>query len=239
MVSREKFVPQDKSIFVATDVEAARLQELVERTCLVKGIGGYKVGFEVTLEIGLPESVKIVKEYTNHPIMYDHQKGGTDTPQKGTRFANVCAKAGVEAVILYPFGGAKTEREWIKAGQGVGLTVMVGGHMTQPEFLSSEGGFISDDAPDRIYTIAAENGVRDFVVPGNKIHYVRHYKELLSSILGKDNFTLYSPGFVTQGGKISEFAKVAGNNYHPIVGEIIYNSPDITAAAGKITRQLE
>jgi len=34
--------------------------------------------------------------------------------------------------------------------------VLVGGHMTQPEFLVSEGGFIADDAPERIFKIAIE-----------------------------------------------------------------------------------
>lgn len=234
----ELLIPRDKSVIPAADVEAEKFAELIEKTCLVEGIGGYKVGLALALEKGLPWVVGNVKEFTDLPVIYDHQKGGTDIPDMGTTFAKVCKKAGVDAIILFPFGGAKTERDWIKASQDAGLTVLVGGHMTQPEFLASEDGFIADQAPDRIYRIAAESGVRDFVVPGNKVEYVQHYRELLEGILGQNTFTLYAPGFITQKGEISEFAKVAGDRWHAIVGSAVYKAVDITAAAKQMTSQI-
>ncbi len=238
MPNNESLIPRDKSVIVAADVEAQKLSELVQKTCIVEGISGYKVGFELGLERGLPWVVRTVKEHTDLPVIYDHQKAGNDIPDMGVKFAKVCKNAGVDAIILFPFASAKTERDWIKASQDAGLTVLVGGHMTQEEFLSTEGGFISPDAPDRIYSIAAENGVRDFVVPGNKVEYVRHYKELLDGILGLNNFTLYAPGFITQKGEISEFAKVAGDRWHAIVGSAIYKAVDLAAAAEQMTSQI-
>lgn len=239
MPNNELLIPLDKSVIVAADVEAQKLSELVKKTCVVKGISGYKVGLELGLEQGLPWVVRTVKEHTDLPVIYDHQKAGNDIPDMGVKFAKVCKKAGVDAIILFPFASAKTERDWIKASQDAGLAVLVGGHMTQEEFLSTEGGFISPDAPDRIYRIAAENGVRDFVVPGNKVEYVEHYRELLDSILGSNNFTLYAPGFITQKGEISEFAKVAGDRWHAIVGSAIYKAVDLTAAAEQMTSQIK
>jgi len=234
----ERLVSRDKSVIVAADVESSRLSELVENTCLVEGIGGYKVGLALALEKGLPRIVGEVREHTELPVIYDHQKAANDIPVMGAKFARVCKESGVDAVILFPFGGAKTERDWIHACQDEELGVLVGAHMTQPEFLVSEGGFIADDSPDRIFTIAAQEGVRDFVVPGNKAGYVEHYRQLFEELVGKDNFTLYAPGFITQGGEISDFARAAGDRWHAIVGSAIYKALDINTAAQQMTSQI-
>jgi len=235
----ERIINRDKSVIVAADVEFSRLPELVKQTCLVEGISGYKVGLELALERGLPDVVGAVKDNSDLHVMYDHQKAGNDIPETGSRFAKVCKKAGVDSVILFPFGGAKTERDWIHACKDAGLGVLVGAHMTQPEFLYSEGGSVAGGAPNRIFTIAAENGVRDFVVPGNKIEHVRHYKELFDTMLGEGNFTLYAPGFITQGGEISDFAQAAGEKWHAIVGSAIYKAVDMNEAAKQMTRGIK
>ncbi len=231
-------IERDKSVIVAADVEFSRLPELVKETCLVEGISGYKIGLELALEKGLPHVVGAVKENCDLHVMYDHQKAGNDIPETGARFARVCKKAGVDSVILFPFVGPITEKDWIRACQDQGLGVLVGAHMTQPGFLYSEDGSIADDAPQRIFKIAVENGVRDFVVPGNKIEYIAKYKRLLDQQLGEGNFILYAPGFITQGGEISSVAQVAGNNWHAIVGSAIYKAVNINEAAKQMTRQI-
>jgi len=214
----EKIIQLDRSVVVAADVEASKLSDLVRQTCVVEGIGGYKVGLALALEEGLPRIVGQVKEETDLPVIYDHQKAG--------------------AIILFPFGGAKTERDWIHAAQDQDLGVLVGAHMTQPEFFHSEGGSVADDAPQKIFTIAAQEGVKDFVVPGNKLEYVQKYTDLFDDILGPGNFTLYAPGFITQGGEISDFAKAAGDRWHVIVGSAIYKAVNINEAAEQMTKQI-
>lgn len=235
----ERIIPYDKSIVVAADVESSKLSELVEKTCLVEKIGGYKIGLVLALEEGLSRVVGTVRDYTELPIIYDHQKAGNDIPAMGTEFASVCRKSGVDAIILFPFGGGKTERDWIHAAQDESLGVLVGAHMTQEQFLVSEGGFVADGSPNRMFTIAAEEGVRDFVVPGNKVEYVEHYRGVFEGVLGKDNFTLYAPGFVTQKGEISDFAKAAGDRWHAIVGSAIYKASNINSAAQLMTCQIK
>ena len=234
----ERIIQADRSVIVAADVQAEKLSKLVESTYLVEGIGGYKVGLALALEKGLPNIVDLILYHTDLPVIYDHQKAGNDIPAMGATFAKVCSKAGVDAVILFPFAGPKTEKDWIQACQDQGLGVIVGAHMTQPNFLASEDGFIADESPDRIFTLAVEEGVRDFVVPGNKVEYVQHYKELFDNLLGIGNFTLYAPGFVTQGGEISEFAAIAGSQWHTIVGSGIYNAEDMTFAANEMTKNI-
>lgn len=234
-----RLIKAERSVIVAADVpDLETLRELVKSTCDVEGIGGYKVGLELAIPNGLIAVVNAIREYTDLPIIYDHQKGGTDIPELGEKFAKSVKLSGVDAVILFPFGGAATEEKWIKACQKEGLVVLVGGHMTQEKFLASEGGFIEDKAPEEIYLIAAENGVRDFVVPGNKAECVQIYRRLLENALGPGNFVLYAPGFIAQGGNISETGKVAGENWHAIVGSAIYKAENKREAAEITTRQI-
>lgn len=232
-------INREKSVIVAADVEPDRLANLVKGTCGVEGIGGYKIGLVLALTEGLPSVVNAVREQSEFPIIYDHQKAGNDIPEMGTPFARTCRKAGVNAVILFPFGGGKTAPDWIKACQDQDLGVLVGAHMTQPQFLWEEGGVIHTGGPQRIFEIAAQSGVTDFVVPGNKVEYVQRYRALLETIVGEEKLQLYAPGFIKQGGQISEMAAVAGKRWHAIVGSAIYNSDDVTAAAEEMTRQIK
>ena len=181
---------------------------------------------------------KAIREYTDLPIIYDHQKGGNDIPGMGKTFAKVVADGGVDSAILFPFGGRLTEKTWIEACRDAGLVVLVGGHMTQKEFLASEGGFIDDNSPEEIYAQAAVCGVRHFVVPGNKIEYVEKYRKLLEKILGVGNFVLWAPGFISQNGEITEFAEKAGDNWMAIVGGAIYNADNKNEAAKMITADI-
>lgn len=235
---QEKLIARDKSVIIAADVKPNLLSPLVKATCKVDGIGGYKIGLGLGLGFGLGETTARIKDQTDLPVIYDHQKAGNDIPNMGQEFADVCSDAGVDAVIFFPFSTPVTEEDWIKAAQDAGLHVLVGGHMTVPKFLESEGGFIADSAPERIYRLGAELGVRNFVVPGNKVEYVRRYRELLENVLGAGNFDLFAPGFITQGGAISEFANEAGEKWHAIVGSAVYKAVNIRAAAEQMTAQI-
>jgi orotidine-5'-phosphate decarboxylase len=238
----ERLISLDRSVIPACDVNSmGKLMQLVLATSTVSGIGAYKIGLELVIPYGLKELVQMIRDISALPIIYDHQKGGTDIPELGAKFARAVKSAGVDAVILFPFGGAKTEREWIKACQGEGLVVLVGGHMTQAEFLESEKGFISNKAPEQIYGLAADWNVRNFVVPGNKVEFVDYYRLLFENMVGEGNFTLYAPGFVDQGGEVSKTGKVAGKNWHAIVGGGIYNAGGVEQmkeAAVKLTSQI-
>ncbi len=238
----QKLITQEKSVIPACDVaDLKKLGELVEATAGVSGIGAYKVGLELVIHFGLGRASETIRKYSQLPIIYDHQKGGTDIPELGPKFAKAVKSSGADAVILFPFAGAATEREWIKACQEEGLVVLVGGHMTQPEFLESEGGFVADLSPYAMYTIATENKVNDFVVPGNKAGFVFQYRQLVERLLGEGEFTLYAPGFISQGGDISETGKVAGANWHAIVGSAIYKKEGVEAmrkAALEVTSQI-
>ncbi len=221
----KRIIEADRSIIPACDVDSLdKLRSLVKATAGVDGIGGYKLGFTLALRYGLPECVKEIRALSDKPLIYDHQKAGTDIPDTGKPFAQACAEAGVDAVILVPMSGPATQVAWTQAAQDAGLSVMVAGEMTHERFLQSDGGYLSNDAPSRILSLAARLGVADFVVPGTKPDKIAQYRTELEKTLGAGNFAFYSPGFVAQGGDLGEGAKAAGKRFHPIVGRAIYNA---------------
>lgn len=231
----KNLIKSDKSIIPACDVETLEeLQNLVKQTCSVEGIGAYKIGFELVIPFGMNQVVQTIKDLTNHPIIYDHQKAATDIPATGTKFVNACK--GADSIIFFPQAGPVTEEAWINAANEAGMHVIVGGEMTHKGYLESDNGYLKDDMPVRSYTIAANLGVTDFVVPGNKPDKILEYKNMLEAMGVKPTF--YSPGLVAQGGSITAGAKAAGDRWHAIVGRGIYEAKDMNKAAKELVKEI-
>ncbi|HLC60704.1 MAG TPA: orotidine 5'-phosphate decarboxylase / HUMPS family protein [Candidatus Nanoarchaeia archaeon] len=223
-----------KSIIPSCDVNSLeKLDKLVKSTCTVKGIGAYKIGFELVIPFGMKKVVKIIRKHTKLPIIYDHQKAGTDIPDMGLKFMQACK--GVDAVIIFPQAGPETETAWIQAAQQTNMRIIVGGEMTHKGYLKNDNGFVDDDAPKRIYEIAASLGVTDFVIPGNKPEKCFEYDEIIKKKV-KDP-VYYSPGLITQGGSISELAKKL-KSWHAIIGRAIYEADNMEKAAEEFSKSL-
>jgi len=218
----------DKSIIPACDVRPERYEEIIRETHEITKVGAYKIGAALALSIGLKNAVQIARRYTKKPLIYDHQKAGNDVPDTADEFCTVLKESGIDAVILFPFAGPATQTAWTQTAQKMGLTVIVGGFMTHERFLLSEDGYMPSSSIEKIYTNATFQGVSDYVVPGNKPAVIEKIRSLL---LAKGvSPTLYAPGFITQGGKISDAALVAGPRWHAIVGRAIYQASDIKKA---------
>ena len=216
-----------RSISLAADVEPEKFEGLVEQLHGVEGLTTVKIGFEVGLGLGLRTAVKIVHE-AGLKAVYDHQKAANDIPATGMNFARAMERAQVDAAILFPYTGPVTQEAWTNRLQEAGVGVISGGEMTHDEITASEdgltAGYVHPRAFARMYARAAELGVRDFVVPGNKPAKVSGYRSQLEQLLGVGNFTLWAPGFVTQGGDISETGRAAGPSFNAIVGSGIYGT---------------
>lgn len=229
----DKIIQREKSIIPACDVPLDLYEKIVKDTTDVDCVGAYKIGFELGLSYGLPKVVELTRKYNDKPIIYDHQKAGTDIPATGKKFARIMRNAGVDAVILFPrTNDYKTHEAWVKASQDQGLGVIVGGEMTHqqnPPHYSE----IMD-----IYSDAASFGVKDFVVPGNKPESIRRIRVVIEDEIELTNVAYYAPGFVAQGGVISEGAKAAGKRFHAIVGRTVYTAQDIRKAAVDLSSKL-
>jgi orotidine-5'-phosphate decarboxylase len=206
---------------------------LVCRTAGRASVYGYKLGFSLGLGYGLPEAVRRIREWTDKPLIYDHQKAATDIPDTGALFGDVMKKAGIDEVILFPHTGPRTLEAWTRAMQERNLKVIVGAVMTHPAYLVSEGGFIADEAAARAYRQAAGLGVSAFVVPLTK-------PDLVAALAADVPFTadqeFYSPGFGAQGGDPAQFPAL--KTHRLIMGRSLLAAEDPVKELGAIEERL-
>ena len=88
-------------IIPACDILTLReFERILEETSSIEGIVGYKIGSVLALRFSLPEICRIAKKHTDLPLIYDHQKAGTDIPAIAEKFAESCAKSGISAAII-------------------------------------------------------------------------------------------------------------------------------------------
>ncbi len=241
-----KIIQRDRSVIPACDVPLDICEEIAKETADIEKIGGYKIGPALTGRPGYDKVVEVARRYTNKPLIFDAQKWGTDIPDTAEKILRPVKESGIDAVILFPQSGPATEYAWIKVAQELELGVIVGGLMTHPKYIRSEGGYIADEAVMEMYMNAAKLGVRNFVVPGNRPDDIKRIKKTLEKFT-ETTVTFYAPGFIAQGGKISDAAEAAGDKWHAIVGRGIYfnkekdrmNSPEeIKQAALDLTSKL-
>ncbi|MEM1009613.1 MAG: orotidine 5'-phosphate decarboxylase / HUMPS family protein, partial [Myxococcota bacterium] len=155
----------------------------------------------------------------------------------GKLFARVLRQAGISVGILFPQAGPETLRAWVEALREEDLGVMVGGWMSHPHYVQSDGGFLSDDGVQEIYKASARLGVCDYVMPGNQPEVI----EALRGLLLAQGITprLYMPGFVTQGGDVQEAAAVSGNFWHAIVGRALVQAEDPVLVLDHLWAQMQ
>lgn len=234
-------IPAEQSLVLAMDVDGAWFYDLMSALELVESIGAVKFGF-LQLNTGLESCVELARDTLgNVPILYEHQKIGSGVTEGDFKFAKTLKRAGVDAVIIYPFTGPTTQENWTKSLLDEGLEVLIGGVMTHEKFLLSEGGYVADEAVLKIFSLAIAQGVEHFVIPANKLHWVARIKQLLDDELGPGKYVLYGNGFIRQGGDLASCMRIVGNRLHAIIGSAIYkhtNVEDMRRAALSFSNQL-
>ncbi len=219
----------EKSIIPACDVNMRVFEDIVRATADLPQVGAYKIGAALALQEGLSVVAKVARKHTSKPLIYDHQKAGTDIPETGKLFAATLKTCGMDAVILFPLSGPATQTAWIRSAQEAGLHVLLGAHMTHERFLLTDGGFLDASPLEKIYTNGASLGIQNYVVPGNKPKVIERVRSLLTE--QKVDPVFFAPGFIAQGGGLSDAAKVAGPRWHAIVGRALYEARDIRKTA--------
>jgi orotidine-5'-phosphate decarboxylase len=235
--SERMFGQRNSGIILAADVENLEaLTRITSLTATIPEFVGIKIGFSLALRYGLPTVVKQVRATCNLPLIYDHQKAGTDIPQMGAPFAAVCREAGINGVIFFPQAGPKTLEAFVSGAINEELVPIVGLVMSHPMYLHSEGGYIVDDAPTRMAEIALQLGVTNFVLPGTKPEIVRQFAQ---GVLANTRATIMMPGIGSQGGSIAEACNAASpHRCFPIIGSAIYASQVPTSAANRFAAEL-
>jgi orotidine-5'-phosphate decarboxylase len=228
-------------IVVACDVTGLEaLGRLVKELSDVDFVVGFKLGMYLTLKYGLPAAVEAVKKWVDKPLIYDHQKFGTDIPDIcGGEALKLLKDAGIEGVIIFPQSGVETLKSTVRGCQTYNLTPIIGGLMTHRGFLVSEGGYIEDEAPERIYRDAARLGVDHFVLPGNRIPLMKNFTSKIASWIAEPKILF--PGVGSgQGGSLKEaFQTTQHASSYAILGRSIYQSSNPRKAAEELWKEVE
>ncbi|MBI5511860.1 MAG: orotidine 5'-phosphate decarboxylase [Deltaproteobacteria bacterium] len=217
--------PHAKKLIPALDIgDLDEAVTLVAAVDALPEVYGYKVGFALGLSFGLPKVCAAIRARSQKPIIYDHQKAGTDIPDTGSLYAQTLSTAGVTEAIIFSHAGPQTQAAWIDALRNEGLKIIVGGVMTHPRFLASEGGYLVDDRILDAYKLAADKGVTAFVVPLTKPDIVQAIARRLGD---GGQWEFYSPGLGAQGGSVTSLATL--KNHYIIVGRSLFAASDKVA----------
>lgn len=217
----------------ACDVSSlSKLQMLIEATSSLPFIAGYKIGTPLSIPHGLKSVSEVIRRYSDLPIIYDHQKYGSDIPA-------ICARASLQAIIksridgliIFPHAGIETLQRTVNACFKAAITPIIGGDMTHKGYLARDGGYIADDAPTRIYQDAAKLGVDHYVIPGTKPQMIPKYRGVIEASI-EDPIFLFPGVGKGQGGDIRViFDTLQPHSAFAIVGRGIYSEADPTKAA--------
>lgn len=230
-------IKENKSIIIACDFDNLdRLKEIISSSYDMDIVGGYKIGFGLALKYGLSNVVSMIRKITEKPIIYDHQKGGTDVLHTAKIFSKIMKESMVDYAIIFPLSGPSVEKAWIEELKANDIIPIIGGIMTVHDFLASTGGFIKDEGPLEIYKIAAELKVRDFILPGNNLEILKQYKKIIDSMV--ENPIYYLPGLGIQGGDLKLCSKIMEKNWHAIIGRNIYNARNIREVIIELSRMM-
>lgn len=222
-------------IIVALDADTVdACKKTIDLTARVEGVVGYKLGMTMALSLGLKESVKQLRSHTDLPLLYDHQKAGPDVFDMAAKFAALAADAKVDGLILFPVAGPRAVEGFVGESLKRGILPLVGGDLPFPDYNVSGGGYVADDALERIIDKAIEVGADTFIVPGNNTRKLEYHASRLKS--RKPTFVV--PGIGPLGGKLGELVPAAqGCSLYGVVGRAVYGAPDQTAAARALVEE--
>ena len=225
--------PSRYGVIPACDVDSVpALSRIVKATGDLSFIQGYKIGMDLVVRCGVGEVVDAIRRFTDLPVIYDHQKFGTDIPEIcGGRILEILRDVGISAVIIFPQAGIETLEAAVRACERLGLVPIVGGEMTHKGYLVQEGGYITDDAPQRMYLDAAELGVEYFVLPGTRVESIKRYRSQLEKVVESPKFLFPGIGKGQGGDIVAAFRAVGPLGGYAIVGRGIYAEEDSRQAA--------
>src|SRR5215469_11025306 len=190
-------------ILIELDMDSLdEMSRVVEQTSGISGVVGYKVGLTVTLRLGLSGAVRHLRASTDLPLIYDHQKAGPDVPDMAQKFSATCKEAKVDGVILFPLAGPRAVVAFAGSAYLNRLLPIVGGDLPFFDYNATGGGYVIDDALNKIFRKAIEVGVDHFVIPGNTAKKIAHHARWLVEEIERP--ILFVPGIGALGGSIAE-----------------------------------
>ena len=162
------------------------LIDAIDATNSIPFVVGYKIGALPVLEAGLKDTLRSIRKISSKPLLYDHQKLGSDLPDiyKG-RILDLIKSYGADGVFLFPLGGKEVLEAMINKCIEIELIPVVCGDLSYKGFFAEEGGYIDIDVQQRIYLDAASYGVSHFMMSCNRVDRIKIYCHQLGGIIGQ------------------------------------------------------
>ena len=224
-------------IIVALDAESVDdCRRVVDLTTPIEGVVGYKLGLTTALRLGLAEAVRQLRDHTDLPLLYDHQKAGADVFDMAAKFAALAQESGVDGLILFPVAGPRAVDAFVGEALKRGILPVVGGDLPFADYNVSGGGYVADDALERIIDRSLAIGADHFVVPGNTPEKLAYH----ATRLRERSPTFVVPGIGPLGGRLSDLIPAApGCSVLGVVGRAVYAADDPAAAARALVREAQ
>lgn len=171
-----------------------------------------KIGALLELE-GLKAVVSHIRNYTQLPIIIDHQKLA-DIPPIISQFVEKIAACEVDGAILLGYVGPSSITTFIESCQSYGLANYVVAEMSH----EGASAYIKEETPRKIATLARDLKATGIVCPATKPETIQK----CAAILKGSSLGIMSPGHGPQGGG-ADSAIQAGADWI-VVGREFYTS---------------
>ena len=219
--------------------EISKLEEIVEATNDLEFVVGYKVGAELAISSRIKDIVATIKKYTNLPVIYDHQKFGSDDPKfSGGSFLETLKDAGVDGLVIFPHGGVGSLEAATKKCLGLDILPIIGGDMVHDGYTEEEGGYIDGAAPQKMYIDGANFGAKHFVIPCTRLDRMRIYCHRLGNMVNNPILFITGVGVETCDDLVKACEIVKQYHSYAIIGREISDEKDYRKAAEKIWKIL-
>jgi len=230
--------PRAGGLIPALDIDDFTVvRRLVAATTNIPGLAGYKIGCAAALTVGLAGAVRALREETDLPLLYDHQKAGPDIPDTAGLFAALAAQAGVDGLIIFPLSGLRAIEKFTAELKARNVLPIVGGELPMREYRQRYGGFIVNDALKKILAAAVPAGVRHFILPANDPRRLSSHLAYLRSITNQAS--LFLPGIGALGGTVKKtFALVGEWPAYAIVGRAVIQAAKPAEAARRLAAEV-
>jgi len=216
-----------------------KLEAIVEATNDLDFVVGYKVGAELAVTSGVKNIVCAVKKYTDLPVIYDHQKFGSDDPMfSGGSFLETLKDAGIDGLIIFPLGGVGSLEAAARKCLELGILPIIGGDMVHEGYTEDENGYIDNAAPQKMYIDGANFGAKHFVIPCTRLDRMRIYCHRLGNMVNNPILFITGVGVETCDDLVKACEIVKQHHSYAIIGREITDEKDYRKAAEKIWNKL-
>ena len=219
--------------------EISKLEAIVDATSDLEFVVGYKVGAELAVSSKIKNVTGIIKKYTDLPVIYDHQKFGSDDPGfSGGSFLETLKDAGVNGLIIFPHGGIGSLEAATRKCLELGIIPIIGGDMVHKGYTEEEGGYIDNAAPQKMYIDGANFGAKHFVIPCTRLDRMRIYCHRLSNMVNNPILFITGVGIESCDDLVKACEIVKQYRSYAVIGREITDEKDYRKAAERIRKKL-